>query len=128
MATKLSLRQIEDIDNLPFYFKKAGEMDIEDNNIILNYKENYNMSGTSIGAGFTIQDGDGVDGDVKFEIGALAPLNTPMDNVTEYSGNTGFNNRGWFTPLSDIILLSNNNLTDGFRVIKETDILDAGEY
>jgi hypothetical protein len=31
MATKLSLRQIEDIDNLPFYFKKAGEMDIEDN-------------------------------------------------------------------------------------------------
>jgi len=128
MATKLSLRQIEDIDNLPFYFKKAGEMDIEDNNIIFNYKENYNMSGTSIGAGFTIQDGDGVDGDVKFEIGALAPLNTPMDNVTEYSGNTGFNNRGWFTPLSDIILLSNNNLTDGFRVIKETDILDAGEY
>lgn len=128
MATKLSLRQIEDIDNLPFYFKKAGEMDIEDNNIIFNYKENVNMSGTSIGAGFTIQDGDGINSDVNFNIINVNSLNSEHINQSEYTSNIGYSNRGWITQLNDIIIGSNNNLTTGYRVIKEKDLLDGGEF
>lgn len=128
MATKLSLRQIEDIDNLPFYFKKAGEMDIEDNNIIFNYKENVNMSGTSIGAGFTIQDGDGINSDVNFNIINVNSLNSEHINQSEYTNNIGYSNRGWITQLNDIIIGSNNDLTTGYRVIKEKDLLDGGEF
>jgi len=128
MGTKLSLRQIEDIDNLPFYFKKADEMDVEDNNIIFNYKDNINMSGTSIGAGFTIQDGDGIDSDVNFNIINIKSLTSEHINKSEYTGDNGFSNRAWITQLSDIIVSSNNDLTVGYRVVKEKDTLDGGEY
>ena len=94
MGTKLSLNQIKDIDNLPFYFKKADEMDIEDNNVIFNYKQNENMSGTSLGAGFTIQDGDGVSGDVNFNIINVRSLESDNINQSEYNGDEGYNNRG----------------------------------
>lgn len=126
MGTKLSLRQIADIDNLPFYFKKADEMDVQDNNIVFNFKENENMSGTSIGAGFTIQDGDGITSDVNFNI-----INTrSLESVdsSEYDGDNGYNNRGWITQLNDIIIGSNSGLTTGFRVIKEKDQIDGGEF
>jgi len=126
MGTKLSLKQIADIDNLPFYFKKADEMDVQDNNIVFNFKENENMSGTSIGAGFTIQDGDGINSSVNFNI-----INTrSLESVdsSEYDGDNGFNNRGWITQLNDIIIGSNSGLTTGFRVIKEKDQIDGGEF
>jgi hypothetical protein len=126
MGTKLSLRQIADIDNLPFYFKKADEMDVEDNNIVFNFKENTNMSGTSIGAGFTIQDGDGINSDVNFNI--INVKNIQNINTSEYNGNNGFQNRGWITQLNDIIIGSNSGLTTGYRVIKEKDSLDGGEF
>jgi hypothetical protein len=126
MGTKLSLRQIADIDNLPFYFKKADEMDVEDNNIVFNFKENANMSGTSIGAGFTIQDGDGINSDVNFNI--INVKNIQNINTSEYNGNNGFQNRGWITQLNDIIIGSNSGLTTGYRVIKEKDSLDGGEF
>lgn len=128
MGTKLSLKQIADIDNLPFYFKKAGEMDIEDNNIIFNYKENFNMSGTSIGAGFTVQDGDGVNSDVNFNIINVNNLNSEHVNQSEYNSDKGYNNRAWITQLNDIIVGSNTGLTTGYRVIKEKDLLDGGEF
>ena len=79
-------------------------MDIEDNNIIFNYKENYNMSGTSIGAGFTIQDGDGVNSDVNFNIINVNNLNSEHINQSEYNSNNGYSNRGWITQLNDIII------------------------
>jgi hypothetical protein len=126
MGTQLSLNQIADLDNLPFYFKKAGEMDIEDNNVFFNYKENFNMSGTSIGAGFTIQDGDGITSNVNFNI-----VNTrSLENISpnEYNGDDGFQNRGWITQLNDLVLGSNSGLTTGYRVIKEKDSLDGGEF
>ena len=128
MGTKLSLNQIRDIDNLPFYFKKADEMDIEDNNVIFNYKQNSNMSGTSLGAGFTIQDGDGINNSVNFNVTNVRGLNSELIDQTEYTGDNGYQNRGWITQLNDIILSSNSGLTTGFRVIKEKDTLDGGEF
>lgn len=128
MATKLSLKQIADIDNLPFYFRKADEMDIEDNNVVFNFKENVSMSGTSIGAGFTIQDGDGINSNVNFNIINVRSLNQEHINQSEYDGDNGYNNRAWITQLNDIIIASNSGLTTGYRVIKEKDLLDGGEF
>lgn len=128
MATKLSLRQISDIDNLPFYFKKADEMDVTDNNIVLNFNENTSMSATSIGAGISIQDGDGVNKTVNLNIVNTRSLTSESISNTEYSGDTGYQNRAWITQLKDIVLSSNENLTDGLRVIKEKDFLDGGEF
>jgi hypothetical protein len=128
MATKLSLRQIADIDNLPFYFKKADEMDVEDNNVVFNYKLGENMSNTSIGAGFTIQDGDGINSPVNFNIINVNSLDLEHIDNSEYSDSTGYSNRTWITQLNDIIVSSNSGLTTGFRVIKEKDTLDGGQF
>lgn len=123
MATKLSLRQIADIDNLPFYFKRADELDISDNNIIINFNTTGNTTSTSMNSGITIQDGSGVEnGDVVFEIRSL----NNIDN-NEYPDSVGYNNRGWFTPLNDIVLGISGG-TNGFRVVKEKDFLDGGEF
>ncbi len=123
MATKLSLRQIADIDNLSFYFKRADELDISDNNIIINFNTTGNTTSTSINEGITIQDGSGVEnGDVVFEIRSL----NNIDN-NEYSSSVGYNNRGWFTPLNDIVLGISGG-TSGFRVVKEKNFLDGGEF
>jgi hypothetical protein len=84
------------------------------------------MSGTSIGAGFTIQDGDGINSDVNFNI--INVKNIQNINTSEYNGNNGFQNRGWITQLNDIIIGSNSGLTTGYRVIKEKDSLDGGEF
>ena len=126
MGTKLSLRQIADIDDLPFYFKKAEEMDVQDNNVVFNFNTETNTSGTSIGAGFTIQDGDGINSNVNFNI-----VNTrSLDGVdqTEYTNDLGYNNRGWITQLNDFIIGANSGLTTGYRVIKEKDLLDGGKF
>lgn len=126
MGTKLSLKQIADIDNLPFYFKKADEMDVQDNNVVFNFKENTNMSGTSIGAGFTIQDGDGINSPVNFNVINIKSINTI--DTSEYDGDQGYNNRGWITQLNDIVIGSDSGLTTGYRVIKEKDELDGGGF
>jgi hypothetical protein len=123
MPTKLSLKQIEDIDNLPFYLKRLGELTIEDNNIVLNWSNN-DTGSKSIGAGFTIQDGDGLGNDVSFSI---LPLNQLSQNNNEYISGSGSQNRGWSTQLSDIVLSNNDiNNPDGYRVIKEGDIVIGG--
>lgn len=126
MGTKLSLRQIADIDDLPFYFKKAEEMDVQDNNVVFNFNTETNTSGTSIGTGFTIQDGDGINSNVNFNIVNIRSL----DGVdqTEYTNDLGYNNRGWITQLNDFIIGANSGLTTGYRVIKEKDLLDGGKF
>ena len=123
MATKLSLKQIADIDNLPFYLKRLGELTIEDNNIVLNHPLSGDTSHKSVGAGFTIYDGDGLGNDITFSV---VPLNT-LSGTTEYPTSGGTENRSWGTELSDIILKNTDiNNANGLRVIKETDIVNGG--
>lgn len=111
------------MDKLPFYLKRADELDVSDNNIILNYNPNSGTTQNSLNAGITIQDGNGLEnGDVVFEIRNLDQI----DN-TEYPSNVGYENRGWFTPLNDIVLCISGD-TNGLRVIKEKDFLDGGEF
>ena len=106
---------------------------VEDNNLTLNYNPTGNTIVTSIGAGITVQDGNGVSlGDVNFNVNRLDTLTgigsfTP--DVTEYVGSTGFANRGWVTQLNDIVIRSTNVSTpNGVRVLTEGDVLNAGEY
>ena len=99
--TKLSLKQIQDIDNLPFYLKKLGELALEDNNIVLNESLPGSTGSTtekSLGAGFTINNGDGINQDVTFNIVSLSGL------TQEHQSDLGFLNRGWSTELNDILL------------------------
>ena len=112
----------------------TSELYVEDSNITLNYNPTGNTIVTSLGAGWTIQDGNGIaSGDVYFNINrldtltGLTPTQTP--NVTEYVGSTGYSNRGWVTQLNDIVIRSTNVSTpNGVRVLAEFDILDGGSY
>lgn len=112
----------------------TGELYIEDNNIILNYSPTGDTSSTSVGAGLTIQDGNGVAaGDVTLDIRAMNGFTgltaTEIPDITEYTGPTGFENRAWVTQLNDIVIRSTDVTTpDGVRVLAEFDILDGGTY
>ena len=66
---KLFLSQIQDIDKMPYYLNRLGELNIEDNNVVLNYQLSGNTSNKGIGGGLTIQDGDALGNDVTFRIG-----------------------------------------------------------
>ena len=110
------------------------ELYVEDKNITLNYNPTGNTIATSIGAGWTVQDGNGIaSGDVNLEINRLDTLtgltatNTP--DVTEYVASTGYANRGWITQLNDIVIRSTDITTpNGVRVLAEFDVLDGGSY
>jgi hypothetical protein len=112
----------------------TSELYVEDPNITLNYNPTGNTTATSIGAGWMIQDGNGVNGgNVNLNINRLDSLtgltvtNTP--NVTEYLSSTGYANRGWITQLNDIVIRSTNVSTpNGVRVLAEFDVLDGGTY
>jgi hypothetical protein len=107
---------------------------VEDNNIGLNYNPTGSTIATSIGAGWTVQDGNGVSGgSVNLNINRLDTLtgltatNTP--SVTEYTGSVGYTNRGWITQLNDIVIRSTDvNTPNGVRVLTEFDVLDGGVY
>lgn len=107
---------------------------VEDPNVIFNYNPTGSTISTSIGAGLSIQDGNGItNGNVTFEIRnlntftGLTASQTPI--ITEYSGSTGFENRGWVTQLNDIILRSTDpTIPNGVRVLTEFDILDGGTF
>jgi len=108
----------------------TSELYIEDPQITLNYNPTGNTSPTSIASGFKIQDGAGVvSTDVYLTI---AQMNTFIGgDVTEYSGPTGYTNRGWLTQLNDIVIRNtnlNNGAPDGVRVLAEFDCLDGGTY
>ncbi len=112
----------------------TSELYVEDPNITLNYNPTGNTTATSIGAGWMIQDGNGVNGgNVNLNINRLDTLtgltvsNTP--SVTEYVSSTGYANRGWVTQLNDIVIRSTNISTpNGVRVLAEFDVLDGGQY
>lgn len=112
----------------------TSELYVEDPNITLNYNPTGNTIATSIGSGWMIQDGNGVNGgNVNLNINSLDTLtgltvsNTP--SVAEYLTSTGYANRGWITQLNDIVIRSTNVSTpNGVRVLAEFDVLDGGTY
>lgn len=112
----------------------TNQLYVEDPNISLNYNPTGNTTVTSIGAGWTVQDGNGVNGgNVNLNINRLDTLtgltSTQVPSVTEYTTSTGYANRGWVTQLNDIVIRSTNvNTPNGVRVITEFDVLDGGFY
>jgi len=124
---KINITQIRGLDKLPYYLNKLGELYIEDNNVVLNYNATGDTSDKGIGAGITIQDGDGLGNDVTFRIGSLNTLSDSDLDLTEYTNGSGYTNLGFFTELNDIVLgNSSTGTTDGTRVIKEKDIIHGG--
>ena len=93
----------------------TSQLYIEDNNITLNYNPTGGTSATSLGAGFAIQDGDGVTTDALFDVRGAA---------------TGVANRSFSTNLNDIRVRETGTVSapNGVRLIAETDVLDGGSY
>jgi hypothetical protein len=94
----------------------TSELYIEDSLIELNYNPTGSTAATSIGAGWSIQDGSGVAGtDVLFDIRGAA---------------TGLANRSFATNLFDIRIRETGTASspNGLRLIAETDIIDGGSY
>ena len=118
----------------------TNELYVEDSNITLNYNPTGSTTITSVNAGITIQDGNGISsGDVKLDIVRMENLtgltSTNVPDVSEYTSSTGYVNRGWITQLNDIVIRStdttDNGTTgsiNGVRVLTEWDILDGGQY
>jgi hypothetical protein len=117
----------------------TSELYIEDNNITLNFNPTGATNVTSVNSGFVIQDGNGVSGDVSFNIVRMQNLTgltgTQIPSVAEYTTSTGYVNRGWITELNDIVIRStdtNDNggagAVNGVRVLAEFDVLDGGTY
>lgn len=112
----------------------TSQLYVEDDNITLNYNPTGNTTTTSIGSGWMIQDGNGINGgNVNLNINRLDTLtgitSTQIPNISEYTSSTGYANRGWVTQLNDIVIRSTNISTpNGVRVLAEFDILDGGQY
>jgi hypothetical protein len=113
----------------------TSELYVEDPQITLNYSTG-STTVTSVSSGLRIQDGNGVvSGDVYFTIGQMQNLTgltpTEIPSVAEYTGLTGYANRGWVSQLNDIVI-RNTNLNEGspngVRVLAEFDTLDGGQY
>ena len=112
---------------------------VEDNNITLNYNPTGSTANPSVNAGFTVQDGSGVSGNsVNLDIVRMQNLTgltaTQIPLLSEYTGPTGYENRGWITQLNDIVIRSNDPIDNtpgsinGVRVLAEFDVLDGGSY
>ena len=113
---------------------------VEDPNVIFNYNPTGSTTVSSINAGLTIQDGSGISGSsVEFDIIRMQNLTgltaSNVPNVSEYTGTTGYSNRGWITQLNDIVIRSTDITDDGsagsitgVRVLAEFDVLDGGLY
>jgi len=94
----------------------TSQLYIEDNNIQLNYNPTASTTSTSLGAGFTIQDGSGLVGtDVFLDIRGTA---------------TGVANRAFSTNLENIRVGETGTVSspNGYFLIKEYDLLDGGSY
>ena len=109
----------------------TNELYVEDPTITLNYNPSGSSTSTSIGSGFVIQDGSGIQGtNTGFQIGQLYN-DTNLLSYSEYTSPTGNLNRGFFTQLGDIIIRNSNNSSsapNGVRVLTENDVLDGGTY
>ena len=112
----------------------TSQLYVEDNNITLNYNPTGNTTATSIGAGWNIQDGNGINGGaVNLDIRAMNTFtgitSTQIPSIAEYAGSTGYANRAWVTQLNDVVIRSTNVSTpNGVRVLAEFDVLDGGTY
>jgi hypothetical protein len=114
----------------------TNELYVEDPQITLNYNPTGDTSITSVSSGIKIQDGNGTStGDTFFTIGQMQNLTGIVvgenPNVSEYTGLTGYPNRGWVTQLNDVVIRNNNfneGSPNGVRVLAEFDILDGGQY
>lgn len=108
----------------------TSELYIEDPQITLNYNPTGSTTSTSVSSGIRIQDGNGiVSGDTYFAVGLMQ--NLVSGSTIEYTGLTGYNNRGWVTQLNDIVIRNtnlNDGAPDGVRVIAEGDVLSGGSY
>lgn len=108
----------------------TSELYIEDPQITLNYNPTGSTISTSVSSGIRIQDGNGItSGDTYFTIGQIQNLTS--GDTSEYTGLTGYANRGWVTQLNDIVIRNTNlneGAPDGVRVLAEFDILDGGQY
>ena len=94
----------------------TSQLYIEDNFIELNYNPTASTESTSLGAGWSIQDGSGVAGtDVFLDIRGAS---------------TGVANRGFATNLNDIYLRESGTVSspNGVRVLAEYDTLDGGNF
>jgi hypothetical protein len=111
---------------------------VEDKNITLNYNPSASTAYNSVNSGFQIQDGNGLSsGNTNFDIIRMINFtgNTGQaPETSEYTGSTGYDQRGWITQLNDIVIRSTNVVDDGItdvkgvRVLAEFDILDGGTY
>jgi len=118
----------------------TNELYVEDSNITLNYNPTGSTTITSVNAGLTIQDGNGISsGDVKLDIVRMENLtgltSSLVPDVSEYTASTGYVNRGWITQLNDIVIRSTDTTdngtpgsVNGVRVLGEGDVLDGGQY
>jgi hypothetical protein len=112
----------------------TSQLYVEDNNVFLNYNPTGSTVATSIGAGWTIQDGNGVNGgNVNLDVRAMNNFtgltSTNIPNISEYTSSTGYSNRGFVTQLNDIVIRSTNMTTpNGVRVLAEFDVIDGGTY
>ena len=94
----------------------TSQLYIEDNFIELNYNPTASTESTSLGAGWSIQDGSGVAGtDVFLDIRGTG---------------TTVSNRGFATNLNDIYIRESGTVSapNGVRVLAEFDVLDGGNF
>lgn len=116
------------------YSAFTSQLYVEDPNITLNYNPTGSTIATSIGAGLSIQDGNGISGtSVSFDIRAMNTFTgitaSQVPSITEYTAATGYSNRAFVTQLNDIVVRSSNPVTpNGVRLLAEFDILDGGSY
>lgn len=112
----------------------TSQLYVEDNNIFLNYNPSGSTVLTSVGAGWTIQDGSGISGsnvnlDIRAMNGFTGLTSNEAPDTSEYTGSTGYSNRAWVTQLNDIVIRSTDpTIPNGVRVLAEFDILDGGSY
>jgi hypothetical protein len=107
------------------------ELYVEDKNITLNYNPTGNTTATSVGAGWSIQDGSGIANTATTLNIGISYANGNLTPNTEYTSSTGNANRNLYTQLGDIIIRNTNysdSAPDGVRVLAEGDVLDGGTY
>jgi hypothetical protein len=94
----------------------TSQLFVEDNLIQMNYNPTGSTTSTSLGAGWSIQDGSGVFG---------------TDAFLDIRGTSvGLSGRSFTTNLQDIRIRESGtvNSPNGVRVIAEWDIIDGGVY
>ena len=104
---------------------------VEDPNITLNYNPTGSTTITSVGAGWTIQDGSGIANTATTLNIGVSYLNANLSPNTEYTAATGNENRNLYSPIGDIIIRNTNgdsSAPNGVRLLAEGDILSGGSY